>query len=233
MVLGIQAQEIKVVTEYLSPYQTKNPDGSLGGFSTEVVQALFKQANKEPLFIVLPWARAYEVAKSEKNVMIFSMARTKERDTLFHWVGSLTEVKLYFWGLKSKFPKTIDNIEHLKSYKIATARYSNADQYLMNNNFHNIYKLSNEDQNLQMLFTGRVDLITTTEKTLKSKSLKLGLDFEKLIKVKEFNELNNDLNLAFNLQSDPKIVKEFQQAYSVIKAKGIIKALKKKWSIPH
>lgn len=231
--MTVHSEEVKVVTEYLTPYQIKNPDGSLGRFSTEIVRAIFKQANKQPNFVVMPWARAYEVAKSEKNVMIFSIARTEERDKRFHWIGSLTNEKLYFWGLKSQFDKPIDDIEQLKNYKIAIARYSNVDQYLNDYEFKNVYKLSKEEQNIQMLFKGRADIIVSTELTLINKLKKHGLDFNKIFKIKEFIDLNNDLNLAISLQSDPKLVLEFQHAYKEIKTLGEINVINQKWGIPH
>ena len=37
-----QAESVRVVTEYLAPYQIENSDGSLGGFMTEVVTEMFK-----------------------------------------------------------------------------------------------------------------------------------------------------------------------------------------------
>lgn len=226
-----QADEIKVVTEYLSPYQIKNKDGSLGGFSTDVVNALFKEANKKPKIIVMPWARAFEVAKSEKNVMIFSIARTKERNNQFHWLGSLTKDKLYFWGLKDNFLKPINNIEYLKEYKVATSRNSNVDKYLTNLKFNNIYRLFKENQNILMLYNHRADLIVSTESTLKNKSKILGIDFNQAVKVSEIIDLSNDLNIAINLHSDPELILKFQQAYSEIKSQGIIEALKQKWQI--
>lgn len=228
------AEQIKVVTEYLTPYQINNIDNALGGFSTEIVRAIFKEAKREPKFIVLPWPRAYEVAKAEKNVLIFSLARTKDREKLFQWIGSLTNEKLYFWGLKKQFQKPVNDIELLKHYKIAIARYSNVDQYLFKHNFKRLYKLSKEEQNIKMLFKGRADLIVSTELTLKYKAKKLGFDFKEMIKVKEFTDLSNDLSLAINLKSDTNLVREFQLAYEVIKAQGIIDTIYNKWSIlPH
>ncbi|MDO6447343.1 ABC transporter substrate-binding protein [Colwellia sp. 1_MG-2023] len=227
-----QAEEIKVVTEYLAPYQMNNADNSLGGFSTEIVQAIFKQADKTPNFSAIPWARAYETASTEKNVMIYSIAQTKERKDLFHWIGSLINEKLFFWGLKSQFPEPIDDLEQLKKYIVASARNSNVAHFLKINNFKHNYKLVKEDQNIQMLFKGRAELIIATELTLKHNTKKLNLDFDKLIKIKEFTDINNDLNLAMNLQSDPELVAEFQRAYAEIKSQGVIDAIYKKWGIP-
>jgi len=228
---SVQCVEIKVVTEYLEPYQIKKADGSLGGFSTEVVEALFKQTDHTANIIVMPWARAYEVAKKEPNVMIFSIARTPSRNELFQWVGKLTEERLYFWGLKTNFVEPIDDIDKLKDYKIGASRFSNAAQYLIDNKFYNIYQLIKEDQNMQMLYKKRVDLIVATEMTLQTRSKKLGLNFEKMRIIKEVNELNNDLSLAFNLNSDAKLVHQFQQAFQTIKEQGILEKLRQKWQI--
>jgi polar amino acid transport system substrate-binding protein len=233
MALNIHAKEIKVVTEYLTPYQVKNADGSLGGYSTEVINALFKQANITPNFLVMPWVRAYEIAKSEKNVMIFSIAHTKSRNDLFHWIGCLTNEKLYFWGLKNKFHSSIELEALLKGYSVTASRNSNISQYLSDANFFNIYYITVEDQSMKMLFSNRIDLLIDTEINAKYRATSLGLDFSKMQKVIEINKLNYDLSIAMNANSDPQLVKEFQLAYSVIKAQGIIEALKKKWSIPH
>jgi len=226
-----QSDEIKVVTEYLEPYQIKNADGSLGGFSTEVVQALFKQTNHTANIIVMPWARAYEVAKKEPNVMIFSIARTPSRNVLFQWIGKLTEERLYFWGLKTDFAEPIDDIDKLKDFKVGASRFSNAAQYLIDNKFYNIYQLIKEDQNMQMLYKKRIDLIVATEMTLQKRSKKLGLNFDNMRIIKEVTELNNDLSLAFNLNSDAKLVQQFQDAFQALKDQGILEKLKQKWQI--
>lgn len=224
-------QEIKVVTEYLAPYQIEMPDGSVGGFSTEVLRAIFKQANKKPNIIVMPWARAYKVVKEESNVMIYSIAHTKARHDLFHWIGSLTKERLYFWGLKSRFPVPIDIEALLKGYLVTASKNSNISQYLIDNNFFNIYHITVEDQSMKMLYSHRVDLLVDTELNARYRAKKLGLDFDEMIKIKEVTALNNDLSFAFNLQSNLQLVRDFQKAYQEVKAKGILDKIKQKWQI--
>lgn len=224
--------QINVVTELLEPYQIENQDGTLGGFSTEVIDALFKQASCHANIRVLPWARAYEVARSTPNTMIYSIAHTKARDSLFHWVGSLKKENLYFWGLKSKFPNSIDSIEQLQNEKVAASRLSNVAHYLQENHFSNIYELIKEDQNMLMLFRGRVDLIVATELTLRTRAKKLGLDFHKMKKIKEVTELNNDLSIAFSKSTNPQLVSHFKQTFNAIKHDGVIEKIKAKWNIP-
>jgi polar amino acid transport system substrate-binding protein len=223
--------QINVVTEYLEPYQVKNADGSLGGFATEIVHALFKQANCKANITVMPWARAYEVSQQQPNTLIFSIAHTPKRDQLFSWVGSIFQERLYFWGLKEKFPQPVNNIAQLRPYKVAASRQSNVAQYLADNAFNNIHQLIKEDQNMLMLYRDRVDLIVATELTLKNRAEKLTLAFDRIHKLSEVKALNNDLSIAFNRDSDPELVRHFQSAFEKIQAQGIISELKKKWQI--
>ncbi len=228
-----QKRQIKVVTEYLEPYQIKNQDGSLGGFSTEIVNALFKKVNAMPDIKVMSWGRAYDIATSERNVMIFSIAHTPERDKLFHWIGPLTQEHLFFWGLKSKFPNPIPTVALLKGYKIAASRSSNIEHYLKANNFFDIYPIVNEEQSMLMLYRDRIDLIIDNEINIKYRAQTLGIDFNHFVKLNEVTELNNDLSIAFGLNTDSELVKEFQQAFNQLlqQENGTVQQIKKKWHI--
>lgn len=224
---------IKVVTEYLEPYQIQNPDGTIGGFSTEVVLALFKEAKRTADISVMPWARAYEMAKLQTNTMIYSIAHTKHRDSQFHWVGSLKKERLYFWGLKKHFPHPISTLALLKGYKVAASRNSNVAQYLVDEKFFNIYQLIKEEQNMLMLYRERVDLIVATELTLRNRAKRLGLDFNNIVKIKEAKELNNDLSIAFSKNTDAELFNHFKLAFDRIENKGTIQNLRRKWQIPN
>ena len=95
--------KLKVVTEIIAPFQLQNDNGELTGFSVEIIQALFDEIDLQPNIIVMPWARAYDVAKNEPNVLIFSIARTPHREPMFHWIGNITHETFSFWGERSKF----------------------------------------------------------------------------------------------------------------------------------
>ena len=126
---------------------------------------------------MLPWARAYEVARATPNTMIYSIAHTKVRDPLFQWVGSLKKENLYFWGLKSEFAESIDDIEQLKTEKIARLAFLTLPQYLQANNFKHIYELIKEDQNMvDALSRPSRNLYSSNRTHLKkqSKEVKLG-----------------------------------------------------------
>ena len=228
---GGQSKEINVVTEFLEPYQIKNPDGTLGGFSTDVVKALFEITKDQAEIDVMPWARAYEIALNKPNILIYSIAHTKIRDKKFHWIGALKEERLYFWGLKKHFTKSDYEVSALKNYKIAASRNSNSAQYLIAQNFSNIYELANERQNMNMLFIDRVDLILATQITIETRAKSLGYDFNELQRLNEVAALNNKLSIAFSMGTPLVLVQKYQTAFQQLVTSGKLAKLKEKWKL--
>jgi polar amino acid transport system substrate-binding protein len=226
-----QTEEIQVVTELLEPYQILNPDGSLGGFSTDVVEALFDITEDQADVQIMPWARAYEVALHKPNILIYSIARTKIREKKFHWIGALKEERLYFWGLKKNYTRTDYDVSALKAFKIAASRNSNTAQYLIAQGFSNIHQLANERQNMNMLFIDRVDLILATQITIETRAKSLGHDFNDLQRLNEVAALNNKLSIAFSLNSSPALITKYQTAFQQLVTSGQLAKLKEKWQL--
>jgi len=227
---SVNAATITVVTEYLEPYQTKNSDGSVGGFSTEVIHELFKITGDQADINVLPWARAYLTAKNKPNVLIYSIARTNFRENMFHWIGEFHKTQLYFWGLKKNFTEefTLKQLQHLR---VSVSRDSNVAEYLKQQNFSAIYQTIKEEQSLPMLFLDRVDLVIATQLTMKTRAKKLNLDFNKLQRLQELSSLDNSLNAAFNTKTPPDVVDKYKKAFQKLKSNGKLKSIKEKWQI--
>ncbi len=65
----IYANQLQVVTEEFPPFNyTEN--GKITGFSTEVVEAILKEAGIEGKPRSYPWARSYKKALNEKNYIL-------------------------------------------------------------------------------------------------------------------------------------------------------------------
>jgi len=226
-----QATTIHVVTENLEPYQFKRQDGTIDGFSTEVIQALFAITGDTADIEMMAWARAYDLARNKKNTLIYSIYRTPYREPLFHWVGPLVGDRVYFWGLKAKFPQQINSISQLKIYSAAASRESNAEQYLTAERFPKIYKVVDDKQPIKMLFKDRVDLLINTELILQQHAKDLNLNIQGFKKLIEIPELRADLSIAFSHNTDPEIISRFQQAHQQLVRSGKLAQIRKKWHI--
>lgn len=228
---SVYAEKITVVTEYLPPFQQANEDGSLGGYATEVLHELFALTGDEADIQVIPWARAYDRALKESNVLIYSIAHTKERASLFHWVGALRYEHFYFWGLKTKFSQPFSELTDIKPISIAAPKGHNSEQYLTAKDFTNIYRVVKSDQQVQMLYHNRVDMVLGNSLIIRSQAKELGFSPEMLIKLMPAYELNNSLDIALSKPSDPKLVKRLQKAFRHLVGTGKLAEIKAKWSI--
>lgn len=225
------SEQLSVVTEYIPPYQVKNPDGSLGGFSTEVLTALLSITGDTADIKVMPWARSYKEALTIKNTLIYSISHTKMRDPLFYWIGKLKPLRVYVWGLKSKFKQPVNNINELKPYLIAVSKSSSTGQYINSLSFPHVYSVTTEDQTMLMLYHNRIDLLVGSELLFKTRIKNLDLDFNKVFKMFEIKELRSHLKFAFNKQSDIELVKRFQRAFLQLEKSGKVNDIRKKWNI--
>ena len=63
-----------------------NSVGELDGVSVELVRELQRRVGNEKPIQVYPWARAYRIAQTRADILLFTTTRSVERDPLFHWL---------------------------------------------------------------------------------------------------------------------------------------------------
>lgn len=228
---SLVAKPITVVTEYLPPFQIKKEDGSLGGYSTAVVNRLFELTDLRSRVYVLPWARAFLMAKKEPNVLIYSMIRTTERESQFQWVGNLQTQHFHLWGLKKKFEQPLASLEEAKAYRISTSKGYSSAYFLKENGFANVLLTARDTQNVGMLFKERVDIISGPALLLKYMVSELGYDPSQLQRLHEVKALNKDMSIAFSKETDPKLVRRFKVAFNYLEKTGELDKIKRQWGI--
>ena len=115
LVSSVHAVELKVVTEDFPPFNYKERD-KITGMSTEVVQEVLKEVGIKTKIEVYPWVRSYKMALNNKNILIYSIARTKHREKLFKWIGNISPYNVYIYKLKSRDDIKFDSLESAKKY---------------------------------------------------------------------------------------------------------------------
>ncbi len=223
------AQDIKVLTEHLPPYQIQMNENKIGGFSTEIVRAVLKEAEIQANIEIYPWARAYNMALKDENILIFSIVRSKEREPLFHWVGELREQRYYFYGLKSRKDIKIRSVENAKKYLTGVSRGSFEYEELNKRGFKRLHVITKQTQLIQMLYAERMDLIFGSELSFKSIVKKLEYDFTKIDKLYEIKNIRLPLCMAFSKKTHENIITKFRQAYKSVKSKGVYNKIRNKW----
>jgi polar amino acid transport system substrate-binding protein len=176
-------------------------NGRVTGLSTEVVQAVLREVDMSPRIEVLPWARAYDLSLHTDNVLIYSIARTPQREHLFKWVGVIAPAKWFFYSLATH-PIVLHSLADARHYKIATVKDDAGEQYLLAEGFKpgkelqsgNVY-----DNNYRKLKAGRVELWISNELNAISLMKKHGDDVSALVRSLELPELSNPNGLLYGL----------------------------------
>jgi len=224
--LGISAQpknnietyilSVPVVSEVYPPYQIINKEGEIKGWSTDKVNLLFTQAKIDFHIEIYPWGRAYNLALTQPNTFIFSLLRTEERESSFHWVAPLCAIEFSFYRLKTRPDIKLQSLSDAKKYLIAAQKDQASSEYLLSLGFESGKNLSisyNNDNFIQMLIHGRVELIVlslTYFKTLISKNSPYA---KEIVAIFPIDYLRKDLYLASNLNTSPIIIKKLRKAY--------------------
>lgn len=210
-----RADTLQVLTEEFPPYNYTE-QGRLTGFSTEVVRAVLQEAHIDGVFQSQPWARAYETALHADSVLIYSIARTPQREALFKWVGMIAPTDFYLYALPQR-KLQFTQLEQAKSYQIATVNEDVGEQFLISKGFQkgkNLQSSVRYELNYDKLKQGRVDLWIMTDLVATYLARQSGDDpAQSLARSYAIRELSSDgLYMAFGAKTPDALVERLRQA---------------------
>jgi polar amino acid transport system substrate-binding protein len=217
---AVCSQTILVVTEDGYPLQYMK-DQKIVGTGTELVEAVMKQAGLTYTIQIYPWARAYRSAQNQKNVLIYSMTRTPQREWQFKWVGEILPLNYSLLRLKSRPEVAPTSLQDAKSYNIGVIRQDVVHQYLEREEFLNLEPVATVEQNFKKLLAKRVDLIPYTVSMLHFVCKDIKVDCDLFEPVLPLPEISTGLFMAFSNLTDDAIFERAKKAYLHLKQEGI------------
>lgn len=236
LITSIYANEntkVTILTEHYPPYNML-VDGKVEGIGVDIVGAILKQLNSKQNtddIILTNWSRAYNLALKKKNHMVFSTAKTKEREKLFKWVGPIYETSLDLIAPKRKNIK-IDKLEDIKKYKIGVVLNDFGEHVLLKKGFkENIERVSGKDAikvSFKKMQKDRIDMFAYIILSAKYSASDQGFDINDYESV--YTLLNTSGYLAFNKDTPQSIVDSWQKALDEIKANGTLKKIMDKYN---
>jgi len=206
---------IKVVTEDAYPLQYSFA-GNIEGPATDLVRAVLKEAGLKYDIAIFPWARSYEQALTQENTLIYSLARTLEREKSFKWIGSIIKLEYHMVGLNDLELPNLVELHKLKKLKIGAIRSSVTHKYLLANGFTNIYLLSKTAQSIKLLKSGRIDLFPINYSSFQLYCLKSRMDCQQLSSKFKLENLSNSLYMAFSNATSDETVEKVRAAYQKV-----------------
>ncbi len=226
------AQQLRIVSEEVPPLQMLDANRQPAGAMVEVVNAMLKKAKLNTTIDIYPWARSYQLALNEKNTIIFSLFRDKNREEKFHWIGKLYTVKSYLATLKSRSDIKISNLTQAKNYSVGTIRGDLAENYLLENKFalnKNLFISSKYNILWELLYSGRIDAAFTNSILWRYELEDIGLNPDQVKLSYQVPNFASELYIAASLSTDKKIIDTLIKALKDIKADGSYQLILDKW----
>jgi polar amino acid transport system substrate-binding protein len=228
------AQPLRIVTEELPPYNM-TVNGQVTGLGTEVVQAVLKEAGLAGTPIqAMPWARAYDIALNQENVLIYSITRTPQREKLFKWVGVIAPTHTFLFALNGRVP-ALKSLDDARRYQIATVNGDAGEQYLTARGFaigRNLQSSTRYELNYEKLKGGRVDLWISNELHAAHVVRQAGDDPAATVqRVLALSDLSSEggVDMAFSLKTPDEVVERARKALETLRRNGTYESLQKKW----
>ena len=148
-------------TEQLPPYNYEE-NGVLKGVSVDLLKSINEELGAEmPLerIHLVSWSEAYQSALTQNNTVLFSTARTPEREQSFKWAGPIYTDRNVLFAKRGQ-GITLQNPEDLSGYRIGVITNDSAVQQLLDlgvNQTHLIPE-SNVSAIIAKLESGEIDL---------------------------------------------------------------------------
>lgn len=226
-ILPVGAQTLQVLTEEDPPYSLTGPDKKPTGYAVEIVAEIQKRIDNKDAIQIYPWARAYDMITRDPWIVLFAMAKTKEREPIFQWVGPIAENGWVFVAKKSSKLKIASLDDAKKLASIGVVRDYAWDKFLTNQGFANLERVSTYVPNVKKLAANRIQAFVSSNLKYKHELSEQGEKPEDYEVLMEFNTLQ--MYIAHSKQNDKNAVQAWQTAFDAMKKDGTVEKLLKKW----
>jgi polar amino acid transport system substrate-binding protein len=224
--LGVAApaQTLQVVTEATS-YSYLQGD-RLAGPATELVRAALQRAGLDDYRAGLyPWARAYDLALKEPNVLIYLIARTPAREAQFKWAGEFMKMEYHLYKLRDRQDVAVRRLEDARSYSVGVIRDDLRHHYLQGKGFNRLVVSAQNIDNFRKLLARQIQLIPLPAADAAQLCREAQFDCARLEKVLTLDELSTGLYMAFSNGTDDAVVQRVRQSFDGLKAEGMVRRL--------
>lgn len=216
-----------IVTEDLAPLNYL-VDHKPTGPAVEIVEAILERLGVAGEILTFPWARGYNLALTKHNVVLFSTTRTKERETLFKWVGPIAEKR---YGLFAKVGSGIalNSLADARDYTVGTQLDGAAKGLLEDAGISKFSANTKATTNLKMLMGDRFDLWYTSNTTAIASATKLGINYYKMEQV--LTVKNSALYIAFSIDTPDSVIEKWQAALDELFREGRVREIYRKYNL--
>ncbi len=216
---AVAAQPLRVVLEVSPPHQTLD-NGKVGGLTTAVVAELLQQAGLSASFELYPWARAFKIAATAPDVLIYNMARTPEREAQFEWIGIVTRYKFGLLKLSQREDIQVSQLADIKHYVVGAQREDFSAEWLKDAAKQPPEKLELQPDVIEtwrLLVNGKLDLMIDDPQAIDDMLHQHQLERSDIEFVLFPPELEQQTWIALKKGSSPELVQRLRRAYKQVR----------------
>lgn len=216
------AQTVRAVTE-TTAYVYMQGD-KIAGPATEILEKTLNNAGiKDYRVSIYPWARAYDMALTEPNVLIYLIARTPEREHLFQWVGEFMQVRYHLYKLRERTDIVANSLDTARKYVIGVMRDDLRHQYLKKQGFSRLVVSAEIQENFAQLVNRQVDLVPLSDSGAARLCREANFDCAGLEKLLPLEETTTGLYMAYSKSTPAALVARTHAAFEQLRANGTVR----------
>jgi len=217
--------QLRILTSEKMPFNYVE-DQQIKGISVDLLQLLFDGQLPGPVEL-MPWPRAYDTALQQKNVLLFTMGKTPQRQALgFTFIGPVSRRFHALYATRADLP-LVQSFADIKKHRLVVAGLRAG---WLSEQFKaagiNIETVGSYQQGMEMLLKNRAQLWLSTdleEQVLQAQHP----DAPALIPV--WRLLCSENYFGLSPGSDPALIAQLQQKYRQILQSDQPLALQQKW----
>lgn len=223
---------LQLLTESAPPYSYMTGPANnylVSGSSVDVVNEIQRRTGYVASINLTGWQDGYDTVGYLPGSALFTTVRTAEREPLFHWVGPILKVQASLYTRRGAAPVAgLDEARRLPS--IATPDGWYIDSYLEEAGFTNLDTTAlNPEQALKQLLDGKVEAAFLPEAAVSWLCTAENGWVERIDRQFRDDNLTQEGWIAFNRDSPPSLISEWQARLDRMKRDGTFDAIMTRW----
>ncbi|GAB7022621.1 substrate-binding periplasmic protein [Salidesulfovibrio brasiliensis] len=217
---------LTIVVEETTPAVFYGQDGRLTGIFVDVIEELKRRTGEDASIEVVPWARAYRIAREQPDTLLAPTTRTADREHMFFWLGPIITQKWAIYGLEGRAPLTsMEEARTLRS--IGVVRGDARAEFLRGQGFTNLVEVKAGELNVVKLKARRIEAMVSSNIGIAGFSFVEDVSASGIVPLLTLKEVG--LYLAFSQGSDPVMVDKWRTALNSMRRDGTFQRIHEKW----
>lgn len=223
------SQELRLVTSPWPPSNYLDEEGQPTGLTVAIIEAIKEKLGLSTPIEVIPWARGYKIAQSEPNILLFTAAKTPEREEMgFRFIAPAV---MWTHGLLAKKDSGIEikSLEDARSQGLTAVGVRGSWQVkLLQEAGIDTVEADDQETCARMLLAGRVDVWITSQ--LQASVVLENIDAEQSSVEPVFIHRRSPSYLMVSNGTDPQLLQKWENAFDELKKSGELHKVAEEWS---